>query len=198
MDRAVEIERITKETEIHLKLDMNGGERNIATGVPFLDHLLESMSFHGAMGLILTASGDIDRDPHHLVEDVGISLGLALNKTVREYGHVARFAREAVPMDDALGEAIIDAGGRPYLVFRAEFPQPYCGTFQTALLHEFFQGVVNGGRLTLHLHGHYGENSHHLAETLFKAFGRALREAYRVRTDALPASTKGTIDEIDQ
>jgi imidazoleglycerol-phosphate dehydratase len=198
MARSVEIERITKETEIHLQLDLNGGGQTIDTGVPFLDHLLEAMSFHGNMGLTLRASGDVERDPHHLVEDVGISLGLALGKTIREYGHVTRFGREAVPMDDALGEAVIDAGGRPYLVYRAEFPQPYCGTFHTALLREFYLGVVNGGRINLHLIGHYAENSHHLAEALFKAFGRALHQAYTLRGHELPASTKGTLDEIDQ
>jgi imidazoleglycerol-phosphate dehydratase len=198
MGRAVEIERITRETEIHLKLDMNGGESRITTGLPFFDHLLEAMAFHGAMSLNLTAKGDIDRDPHHLVEDVGISLGLALGKTVREYGHIDRFGQAVIPMDDALAEAVIDAGGRPYLVYRAEFPQSHCGNFDTALLREFFLGVVNGGRINLHLHGRYGENSHHIAEALFKTFGRALRTAYRPRAEAQPASTKGTLEEIDQ
>jgi imidazoleglycerol-phosphate dehydratase len=198
MSRAVEVERITGETEIRLRLDLDGGDQKVGTSLPFFDHLLEAMSFHGRMGCSLEARGDTERDPHHLVEDIGISLGLALQKTVRTFGHVSRFAREAVPMDDALGEAIIDAGGRPYLVYRVEFPQAYCGAFPVALLREFFLGMVNGGRMNLHLHSRYGENSHHIAEALFKSLGRALHCAYQPAEGHEPVSTKGSLDEIDQ
>ncbi len=190
--RELQVERSTKETEIRLKLNLDN-DRSLAieTGVPFFDHMLHAMAFHGGFGFELQARGDIEVDPHHLVEDVGIVFGTALAKAVSEYGPVARYGHAIIPMDDALSEATIDAGNRPYLVYRAEYPQPYCGQFAVELLREFFHGLAMNAAINLHLEVRYGENTHHMCEALMKALGRALAQAYR-RHDRV-RSTKGSL-----
>jgi imidazoleglycerol-phosphate dehydratase len=151
------------------------------------------MAFHGHFGLKLKARGDIEVDEHHLVEDAGIVLGEALKRLLEEHGPVRRFAQATIPMDEALGEVVIDVSGRPYLVFTGTFPQERIGTFQAILLREFLAGLADRGRMTIHAHLRYGENSHHMAEALFKALGVALSRAYA----PLPSggmSTKGTLE----
>lgn len=197
---AVVIERTTRETSIRVELLPGTGrvgeqigkqDLSIATGVPFFDHMLTGMLFHGGFQASVAASGDTEVDDHHTVEDVGIVLGQALATWQESNGPLARFGHAVVPMDDALGEAVIDACGRPYLVFSADFPQTHAGTFDLALVREFFQGLANHARINVHLIGRYGLNGHHLAEALFKAAGRALAQAY-AGSDAV-RSTKGSL-----
>lgn len=192
-NRLVTINRKTRETNISLELDFDNPGGRISTGVPFFDHILTGMAFHGGIGLNIDASGDLEVDAHHLVEDVGIVLGQALRATVDQFGHVKRFGSSQIPMDEALSEAIVDASGRPYLVYTADYPQEYCGSFPVALLREFFYALVHNGGLTLHVSCRYGSNSHHMAEALFKALGKALRQAFvKAETDEA-ASTKGML-----
>lgn len=189
------IERKTKETEIHLTLKDHGGEEaelNLETPVPFFSHMLNSLLFHGRFSVTLTATGDIDVDPHHLVEDTGLVLGQALLELQQRRGSIARFGHSVVPMDDALAEATVDACMRPYLVYRAAFPQTYAGSFDLSLAREFFQGLSSTGRINLHLEARYGENGHHMVEALFKAAGKALSQAYAPREGGV-LSTKGSL-----
>jgi imidazoleglycerol-phosphate dehydratase len=187
----VTISRSTRETQITLTLDPDApAEPQVRTGLPFFDHLLASMSFHGRFALTVQAKGDLEVDPHHLVEDVGLVLGQALGG-VLEKGPVARFAHAVVPMDEALSEVTIDVCGRPTLVLDATFPQPVAGTFDLSLLKEFFTGLASQARISLHVEVRRGENSHHMAEAAFKALGRALAGAYG--PEDRPMSTKGRI-----
>jgi imidazoleglycerol-phosphate dehydratase len=190
--RRSEITRTTRETDISLILDPDGAiTGGISTGLPFFDHLLSSMSFHGRLGLKIAAKGDIEVDPHHLVEDVGLVLGQAFAAVMEKSGGVARFAHAVIPMDEALAEVTIDVCGRSTLVLRADFPQPAAGTFDISLLREFFGGLAGTARLSLHVEVRRGENSHHMAEAAFKALGRALREAYAPSGQEM--SSKGRI-----
>lgn len=193
MSRSASVERTTKETDIRAELRIpSSGNIEIATGVPFLDHILTSLSFHGNIGMTIRASGDLDVDPHHLVEDVGLVIGEAFTKIRSEGDAIRRFGYCVVPMDDALSEVAVDVGGRPYLVYRAEYPQPRIGSFDTALIREFLSGLTQRGLMNLHAQCRYGLNSHHMAEALFKALGMALGAAYQ-RTDGPVRSTKGTL-----
>ena len=193
--RTVERKRNTKETQIRLKLDLDGSTAPlIETPVPFFNHILTSMAFHGGFGLEVRAAGDVDVDPHHLVEDTGIVLGDALREAVETYGPVQRFGHSVIPMDEALSEVTLDASGRPWLVLTADFPQEYAGDFPICLVKEFLIALSTRGGLTLHAECRRGENSHHMAESLFKALGRALGQAFRVR-EGEAASTKGSLHE---
>ncbi len=191
--RLVNVKRTTKETSIELGLDFDVPNQSIDTGLPFFDHILTSMAYHGHFGLVLKADGDIDVDAHHLVEDVGIALGSALHQTVEQYGHVCRYGSSIIPMDEALSEVIIDVSGRPYLIYTADYPQEYCGQFSIALLKEFLYALALNAKINLHAHCRYGENSHHMAEALFKALGRACMAAYKKSERDEPASTKGVL-----
>jgi len=191
--RKVEIIRKTKETDISLKLDLDGGDIKISTGVPFFDHLLTAMTFHGGIGIDLKAEGDIEVDPHHLIEDTGLVLGAALLKTIENYGAINRFAHTIIPMDEALSEITMDVCGRPYLVYKADFPQEYSGQFQMALLKEFFAALANAAGMALHAECRYGENSHHMAESLFKALGKAVKSSFSLSNSKLVMSTKGKL-----
>ena len=187
--------RSTRETSIELALTFSEkrplrDEYRISTGLPFFDHMLLAMAYHGGFHLDLNARGDIDVDPHHVVEDTGIVLGEALLELASP--GIARYGFSVIPMDDALSEAVIDVCKRPYLVYRAEYPQAYAGQFQLALVEEFFQALASNGRMNLHLHCRYGRNGHHMAESLFKAFGRALGAAYTLLGDE-SLSTKGML-----
>jgi imidazoleglycerol-phosphate dehydratase len=189
--RKVQIARKTNETDIQLSFDPDGaGASSITTGVPFLDHLLTSMAFHGRLLLSVTATGDLDVDPHHLIEDVGLVLGQALSG-VLEKGRVARFGHAVIPMDEALAEVTIDVCGRPTLVLLAQFPQPRIGTMDVALLRELFTALAGQARMSLHVEIRRGENSHHMAEAAFKALGRAIKEAYAPSGEEM--SSKGRI-----
>lgn len=194
-DAAVSFSRSTKETRIELELRAEKGlPVNIDTGVPFFDHMLTAMAFHGGFGLTVKARGDIDVDYHHLVEDTGLVLGDAFHRLLENRGTVARFGHSVIPMDDALCEAVIDVCERPCLVYRADYPQSVAGTFPLDLLKEFFQAFTNRARINLHLICRHGENSHHIAEALFKALGKALRGAYAPREGSPEEmSTKGAL-----
>ena len=197
--RKVEIARKTRETDISLALDPDAaddteyrvGAGGIRTGLPFFDHLLTSMSFHGALGLAVTARGDLEVDPHHLVEDTGLVLGQAFAGVLEKTGKVARFGHAVIPMDEALAEVTVDVCGRPTLSLHASFPQPLAGTFDLSLLREFLTALASQARISLHVEVRRGDNSHHMAEAAFKALGRALREAFAASGQEM--SSKGRI-----
>lgn len=193
--RKITIERNTKETQITLTLDLSGSGSVISnTGLPFIDHMFHAMAFHGKFDLEINATGDLEVDPHHLVEDLGIVLGDALRESVLKYGGVKRYANKVIPMDEALSEITIDVCMRPYLVYKVDFPQERSGNFDMYLLREFFHGLAAKGAITLHAICRYGENSHHMAEALFKALGIAIKEAYTpIEGDTESMSTKGKL-----
>ncbi len=190
--RLVHIARTTRETDISLTLDPAAEvEGGIHTGLPFFDHMLTAMSFHGRLGLMVAAKGDVDVDPHHLVEDVGLVLGQAFAGIFEKTGHVARFGHAVIPMDEALAEVAIDVCGRPTLSLHAVFTPVWAGTFDLSLLREFFAALASAARISLHIEVKRGENGHHMAEAAFKALGRALAEAYA--PDGREMSSKGRI-----
>ena len=193
--RKAEVTRSTKETRISVKLNLDGaGKAKIATGVPFLDHMLEQVARHGAFDVEATAQGDLHVDGHHTVEDVGITLGQAFAKAVGDKKGVRRYGHAYVPLDEALSRAVVDLSGRPGLEYHIEFTRARIGEFDVDLVHEFFQGFVNHAQVTLHVDNLKGANAHHQAETAFKAFGRALRMAVErdARVKDVP-STKGSL-----
>jgi imidazoleglycerol-phosphate dehydratase len=200
--RTAKYSRKTRETEISLEINFDpAGEISIDTEVPFFSHLLEAMAFHGHFGFNLQAQGDIEVDEHHLVEDTGVVLGEALNKLLEEYGPVQRYGQATIPMDEALSEVVIDVSGRPHLVFSGTFAQERIGSFQAILIQEFLDGLASRGRMAIHASLRYGRNSHHMAESLFKALGVAISRAYAPaapedaqREDSGAMSTKGTLD----
>jgi imidazoleglycerol-phosphate dehydratase len=189
------IERKTKETEIRLTLDLERRDApRVSTGVPFFDHMLTAMAFHGGFWIDLEATGDLDVDAHHLVEDTGLVLGDAFRKVQDARGGVMRYGHSVIPMDEALSEVVIDACGRPYWVYAATFPQTHAGTFDLSLVREFLIGFTNRAQVNLHAHCRYGANGHHMVEALFKALGKALAQAYAPRDGGSAAmSTKGVI-----
>ena len=189
------INRETKETSIHLELDMHAGPSvKVETGLPFFDHMLNAMAFHGGFTLNIEARGDIEVDPHHLIEDVGLVLGDALMKTFEETGAVARYGHSVIPMDDSLSDMTIDVCRRPYLVLKADWPQESAGNFDFFLIKEFLLALANRGGLNIHARCLYGDNSHHMAEALYKALGRALFAAFRpAEGKSEQMSTKGLI-----
>ncbi len=193
-DRTATVERKTGETEVLVRINLDGhGEHDINTGVGFLDHMLDAMSFHGLIDLTVQASGDLHIDAHHTIEDVGIVLGQALNQAIADKQGIARVGHAYVPMDEALGFVALDFSGRPYSVFRATWNTPAIGQFPTDLVQHFFESIATHARLSLHAQVD-GRNDHHKAEALFKALGRALRMAAThdpQRTDV--PSTKGTL-----
>jgi imidazoleglycerol-phosphate dehydratase len=185
--------RKTNETDIRVSLDLDGtGEYQIATGIPFFDHMLAQLARHGHFDLEVTAKGDLEIDGHHTVEDVGWVLGQALHEAGGDRRGIARFAQAYVPLDEALTRVVIDLSGRPYLVYKVEFKAARIGDLQTELIEEFFKAFVQEGRFNLHIENLYGRNQHHIAETIFKATARALHLATRVEHSAIP-STKGVL-----
>jgi len=194
--REAEVTRNTLETEIALRLRLDGsGQAAIATGVPFLDHMLEQVARHGVLDLEVAAKGDLHIDAHHTVEDVGIALGTALAQAVGDKTGIRRYGHAYVPLDEALSRVVIDLSGRPGLEFHVPFVRARVGEFDVDLVHEFFQGFVNHARATVHIDNLRGSNAHHQAETVFKAFGRALRMAIEqdARLQGAVPSTKGTL-----
>lgn len=186
------IERKTKETQISLSLNLDGGASEISTGIGFFDHMLTSLAFHSGFAMELTAKGDTHVDGHHTVEDVGIVLGKAFKEALGLKIGIKRFADVYIPMDEALAFSAVDISGRPYLVFDATFPQEKIGDYDSCLTEEFFRAFAFGGEITLHLRSVYGNNSHHITEALFKAAARALKSAVCIDGDVTP-STKGII-----
>ena len=196
MSRSARLERNTLETRIQVRLDLDGtGESRLETGLPFLEHMLDQVARHGLIDLDIQAQGDLHIDAHHTVEDLGITLGQAFAQAVGDKKGIRRYGHAYVPLDEALSRVVIDLSGRPGLVLQAGFKRGSIGAFEVDLFHEFFQGFVNHAGVTLHIDSLRGNNDHHIAETMFKAFGRALRVA--VETDdrlqgSIP-STKGSL-----
>jgi len=193
--RSATIERKTKETEIEVTLDLDGsGRSEISTGVGFFDHMLDQIARHGMIDLEVTAAGDLHIDAHHTVEDVGITLGQALVQAIGDKKGVRRYGHAYVPLDEALSRVVVDLSGRPGLVFEVPFVRGTVGEFDVDLVREFFQGLVNHAAMTVHIDALRGDNAHHQAETVFKAFGRALRMAVEAdpRASGIP-STKGSL-----
>ncbi|MFL2535813.1 MAG: imidazoleglycerol-phosphate dehydratase HisB [Candidatus Azotimanducaceae bacterium] len=194
--RMAEVQRDTLETQISVQLNLDGtGHRRFATGIPFLEHMLDQIARHGLIDLEIEASGDLEIDAHHTVEDIGIALGQTFAKAVGDKKGIRRYGHAYVPLDEALSRVVIDLSGRPGLSFRVPFKRAQVGEFDVDLFHEFFQGFVNHALVTLHIDNLHGDNAHHQIETVFKAFGRALRMALETddrMKDQLP-STKGLL-----
>jgi imidazoleglycerol-phosphate dehydratase len=194
--RKARVERKTAETRITVEIDLDGSGRAVlATGVPFLDHMLDQIARHGMIDLEVGAQGDLHIDAHHTVEDIGITLGQALAQAMGDKKGLTRYGHAYVPLDEALSRVVIDLSGRPGLEFHVPFTRAMVGAFDVDLTHEFFQGLVNHAGVTLHVDNLRGQNAHHQAETVFKAFARALRMALTPdpRAAAIIPSTKGTL-----
>jgi imidazoleglycerol-phosphate dehydratase len=194
--REARVSRTTLETEISVRVDLDGsGRAAIATGVAFLDHMLEQVARHGVMDVEIAAKGDLHIDAHHTVEDVGIAFGTALAQALGDKKGIRRYGHAYVPLDEALSRVVIDLSGRPGLEFHVPFVRARVGEFDVDLVHEFFQGFVNHAQATLHVDNLRGANAHHQAETVFKAFGRALRMAVEPdpRLHGVVPSTKGSL-----
>lgn len=194
--RTAEIERNTLETQIKIRINLDGtGQTNLQTGVPFFEHMLDQIARHGLIDIDIQAKGDLHIDDHHTVEDIGITLGQAIREAAGDKKGIQRYGHAYVPLDEALSRVVIDLSGRPGLVFNAEFTRAQIGQFETELVAEFFQGFVNHAQATLHIDNIRGNNAHHQAETIFKAFGRALRMALSSdeRMSGMLPSTKGSL-----
>lgn len=194
--RSAQVTRNTLETQIAVEIDLDGtGSAKLASGVPFLDHMLDQIARHGLIDLSVTASGDLHIDPHHTVEDIGITLGQAFAKAAGDKKGLRRYGHAYVPLDEALSRVVIDLSGRPGLEYHVAYTRARVGAFDVDLVHEFFQGFVNHALTTLHIENLRGVNAHHQVETIFKAFGRALRMATEVdpRAATAIASTKGSL-----
>ncbi len=194
--RHAEVTRNTAETRITVRIDLDGsGKSKLHTGIGFFDHMLDQIARHGLIDLDIQADGDLHIDGHHTVEDVGITLGQAMHKALGDRKGIRRFGHAYVPLDEALSRVVIDFSGRPGLVMQVPFKSGMIGGFDSQLAHEFFQGFVNHALVTLHIDNLRGENAHHQAETVFKAFARALRAAVEVdpRAAGSIASTKGSL-----
>lgn len=193
--RQATVERNTKETQITVSVNLDGsGKLEVETGLPFLDHMLDQIARHGLVDLAIKATGDLEIDAHHTVEDIGITLGQAVNKALEKTG-IRRYGHAYVPLDEALSRVVIDFSGRPGLEYHVQFVKGTVGNFDVDLFHEFFQGFVNHAMVTLHIDNIRGANAHHQIETIFKAFGRALRVAMEAdpRQSGVIPSTKGTL-----
>src|ERR1051325_3894722 len=196
MSRTAKRERSTAETKIRLSVDLDGGEASAATGVGFLDHMLDLLARHGRLGLKVEADGDLATGAHHTVEDVGIALGQALDEALGDRSGIRRYGSALVPMDESLAECALDISRSPFCVFDAELPPPWIAGFDPELAEEFFRAVANSAKLTLHVSVRYGTNAHHMIEASFKAFARALRVAVSVDPEETGVpSTKGTLSE---
>jgi imidazoleglycerol-phosphate dehydratase len=194
--RTASVERKTNETDITVSIDLDGnGRSKFDTGVPFLEHMLDQVARHGMVDLDVVAKGDTHIDDHHTVEDIGITLGQAFAKALGDKKGIRRYGHAYVPLDEALSRVVIDFSGRPGLEYHASYPRARVGEFDIDLLHEFFQGFINHAQVTLHIDCIRGKNAHHIAETIFKAFGRAVRMAIEAdpRMEGVTPSTKGSL-----
>ena len=194
--RLANVRRDTTETQIEINLNLDGtGEHKLDTGLPFFEHMLTQVARHGVMDLEVKAEGDLEIDAHHTVEDVGIVLGQAVAKAVGDKAGIYRYGHAYVPLDEALSRVVIDLSGRPGLFYRVNYTRARVGDFDVDLLREFFQGFANHAQVTLHIDNLHGDNAHHQAETIFKAFGRALRAALTEdpRMGDVVPSTKGSL-----
>ena len=196
MARSTRVERNTLETQISVSIDLDGsGASRLDTGIPFLEHMLDQIARHGLIDLDVVAKGDLHIDAHHTVEDIGITFGQAFARAIGDKQGVRRYGHAYVPLDEALSRVVLDLSGRPGLVFEVAFTRSAIGGFDVDLFHEFFQGFVNHAAVTLHIDNLRGVNAHHQAETIFKAFGRALRVAIEpdARLGNVIPSTKGSL-----
>lgn len=194
--RKAEVKRDTLETQIQCAINLDGtGESSLNTGVPFLEHMLDQVARHGLIDLDISAKGDNHIDDHHTVEDIGITLGQAFSKAIGDKKGICRYGHAYVPLDEALSRVVIDFSGRPGLEMHVDFRRGSIGQFDVDLFHEFFQGFINHANVTLHIDCLRGHNAHHIAETIFKAFGRALRMALEAdpRMQGMMPSTKGSL-----
>jgi len=194
-ERSVKVERNTKETQVEISLNLDGtGKLDSKTALPFLDHMLDQIARHGLVDIMIRAEGDLEIDAHHTVEDIGITLGQAFSRALDKTG-IRRYGYAYVPLDEALSRVVIDCSGRPGLEYNVDFAKGTVGDFDIDLFHEFFQGFVNHALVTLHIDNIRGKNSHHQIETIFKAFGRALRMAveFDPRSKNVVPSTKGSL-----
>ncbi len=195
-DRIATITRDTLETQISVSINLDGtGQSSFETGIPFLEHMLDQVARHGLVDLEIKSSGDLHIDDHHSVEDIGISLGQAYSQALGDKKGIMRYGHAYVPLDEALSRVVIDFSGRPGIEYRVKYPRARIGQFDVDLIHEFFQGFANHAPATLHIDNLQGKNSHHIAETIFKAFGRALRVAVSrdERIAGVIPSTKGSL-----
>lgn len=186
-------ERNTKETQIKLLLNLDGGDISVDTGIGFFDHMLNSFATHAGFGLEVSVSGDLNVDEHHTVEDTGIVLGMAFSQALGDKSSIDRFGSFYVPMDEALAFSSVDISGRPFLVFDADFPQQKCGGYDCAMTVEFMRAFAFNAGITLHLKSLYGDNSHHITEALYKALAHSLRLAVNQNDLNKPLSTKGVL-----
>jgi imidazoleglycerol-phosphate dehydratase len=194
--RTATVRRETRETKIVVEINLDGsGVSKLSLGLPFLEHMLDQVARHGMVDLRIEAKGDLEIDAHHTVEDAGITLGQALDKALGEKKGIRRYGHAYVPLDEALSRVVVDCSGRPGMEYNVEYPRARVGEFDVDLLREFFQGLVNHAKITLHVDNLAGRNAHHIAETIFKAFGRALRMAVEIdpRAGKAPPSTKGSL-----
>lgn len=194
--RTATVERNTLETQIKITMNLDGtGNSKFQTGVPFLDHMLDQIARHGMIDLDVNAKGDLEIDAHHTVEDIGITLGQAFSKALGDKKGIVRYGHAYVPLDESLSRVVVDFSGRPGLYYEVEFSRGMIGSFDVDLFREFFQGFVNHANVSLHIDNLKGKNAHHIAETVFKAFGRALRMAITAdsRMAGIMPSTKGTL-----
>lgn len=191
--RTAEQSRETRETQISVRLALDGGETKIQTGIGFFDHMLQAFATHGGFGLQVQVQGDLFVDGHHTVEDTGIVLGRAFRQALGDRSGIARFGSFYVPMDETLAFAAVDVSGRPFLVFQAEFPQQVVGAYDACLTEEFFRAFAMNAEMTLHTRVEYGKNSHHMIEAMFKAVAHALRLAVAETTPGQVLSTKGSL-----
>ncbi len=194
--RSATVQRDTRETRIRVSIDLDGsGHSHVDAGLPFFEHMLDQLARHGLMDIEVAADGDLQVDAHHTVEDLGITLGQAITQALQQKAGIRRFGHAYVPLDEALSRVVVDCSGRPGLSFNVVFPRARIADFDVDLFHEFFQGLVNHAWLTLHIDNLRGDNAHHIAETLFKAAGQALRQAVELdpRSPGGAPSTKGTL-----
>lgn len=196
LERCASVTRNTNETQITVEVNLDGsGQGNFSTGVPFLEHMMDQIARHGMIDINIEAKGDIAIDAHHSVEDIGITLGMAIKEALGDKKGISRYGHAYVPLDEALSRVVIDFSGRPGLEHSIDYQRETVGNFDTELFHEFFQGFVNHALVTLHIDNIRGRNSHHIAETVFKAFGRAVRMAITAdsRMQGTIPSTKGSL-----
>lgn len=191
--RTAKIERNTKETQITVELNLDGGEVEISTGIGFFDHMLTAFGVHGGFGLKIKVTGDLEVDTHHTVEDTGIALGMAFKQALGDMSGIARYGSFSVPMDEALASCVLDISNRPFLVFKASFEQELCGDYETCVTEEFFRAFAVNSCITLHIEVPYGTNAHHQIEAIFKAVAHAMQIAARKNQDGSVLSTKGVL-----
>ena len=190
--RKAQIERNTKETQIKIDLCLDGGDVEVSTGIGFFDHMLVAFGVHGGFGLKINASGDLQVDTHHTVEDTGIALGRAFKEALGDMSGIERYGSFSIPMDEALANCVLDISNRPFLVFNANFEQEKCGNYENCMTEEFFRAFAFNSGITLHIREEYGKNDHHIAEAMYKAVAHALKDAVKI-TGTGVLSTKGVL-----